>query len=72
MDPYMLLYRTEETWPLTGKDVHQKTFFFLDINAAHSYRDKLFDIYPEILTDYQIYEYTGIQYVMIERWHKDA
>lgn len=72
MDPYMLIYRTEETWPITGKDVHQKVFFFFDINAAHSYRDKLLDIYPEILTGWQIYEYTGIQYVLIERWTKDV
>ena len=68
MDPYMLIYRTEETWPITGKDVQQKTFFFLDIKAAHTYRDKLLDIYPETLTDVQIYEYTGIQYVLVERW----
>lgn len=72
MDPYMLIYRTEETWPITGKDVHQKVFFFLDIHAAHSYQGKLLEIYGNTLTDWQIYEYTGIQYVMIERWHKDA
>ena len=71
MDPYMMIYRTEETWPITGKDVQQKAFFFLDIKAAHSYRDKLIDIYPETLTDVQIYEYTGIQYVLVERWHND-
>ena len=71
MYPYMMIYRTEETWPITGKDVQQKAFFFLDINAAHSYRDKLLDIYPEILTDVQIYEYTGIQYVLVERWHNN-
>lgn len=68
MDPYMLVYRTEETWPITGKQIEQKVFFFLSINAAHSYRDKLVDIYPKTLTDVQIYEYTGIQYVQVERW----
>lgn len=71
MDPYMMIYRTEVTWTITGKDVQQKAFFFLDITAAHSYRDKLIDIYPETLTDVQIYEYTGIQYVLVERWHND-
>ena len=71
MYPYMLIYRTEETWPITGKVVQHKSFFFLSIEAAHSYRDKLIDIYPETLTDVQIYEYTGIQYVLVERWHND-
>ena len=56
MDPYMLIYRTEEDWPITGKDIQQKTFFFLSISAAHSYRDKLVAIYPKTLTDVQIYE----------------
>ena len=72
MDKYMLIYRTAEKWPITGWQINQKTFFFFDIEAAHIYRDKLHDLYPETLTDCQIYEYSGIQYVMIERWHKDA
>lgn len=72
MDPYMMVYRTQEQWPITGTQVTQKAYFFFDITAAHSYRDKLIDIYSETLTDVQIYEYTGIQYVLVERWHKDA
>ena len=70
MDPYMMIYRTEETWPITGKVVQQKAYFFLDIIAAHSYRDTLLEAYSEIQADVQIYEYTGIQYVLVERWHK--
>lgn len=69
MDPYMLIYRTKEHWPITGVQITQKAYFFLDITAAHVYRDKLVDIYPETLTDVQIYEYTGIQYVLVERVH---
>lgn len=72
MDPYMMVYRTQEQWPITGTQITQKAYFFFDISAAHSYRDMLIDIYPETLTDVQIYEYTGIQYVLVERWHKDA
>lgn len=72
MDPYMMVYRTQEQWPITGTQITQKAYFFFDISAAHSYRDKLIDIYSETLTDVQIYEYTGIQYVLVERWHKDA
>lgn len=68
MDPYMLVYRTEETWPVTGTQVERRAVFFQKITSAHSYRDKLVDIYPETLTDVQIYEYTGIQYVQVERW----
>ena len=71
MDPYMMVYRTKEHWPITGVQITQKAYFFLDIGAAHVYRDKLVEIYPETLTDVQIYEYTGIQYVLVERWHKD-
>lgn len=67
MDPYMLIYRTKEQWPITGTQITQKAYFFLDIIAAHVYCDKLVEIYPETLTDVQIYEYTGIQYVLIER-----
>lgn len=71
MDPYMLIYRTKEHWPITGTQITQKTFFFLDICAARLYMDRLKKIYPETLTDAQIYEYTGVQYVLIERWHKE-
>lgn len=72
MDPYMMVYRTKEHWPITGTQITQKAYFFLDITAAHVYRDKLVEIYPETLTDIQIYEYTGIQYVLVERWHQDV
>lgn len=72
MYPYMLIYRTKEHWPITGVQITQKAFFFLDITAAPVYMDKLKEIYSETLTDVQIYEYTGIQYTMVERWHKDA
>lgn len=68
MKEYMVIFRTEEDWPRAGKEVDQKAVFLHDIVAAHAYRDNLLNWVP-YLTDVQIYEYTGIQYILIERWH---
>ena len=72
MYQYMLIYLTKETWPVEGELFTQKCYFFNVGGSARIYMDHLRETYPDTLMEVQIYEYTGNEYALVERWHKDA
>lgn len=66
MPKYLLIYRTETVWPISGTEGRTGINTFDDIVLARQFADDLEDMWPD-WTDIQIYEYTGIQYVIVNR-----
>ena len=70
MEKYLVVYHLRTEWPLTGVEERSYAYFFKDVDAARKLLDHVTKFYD--CTDAQVYEYTGIQYVQIERRHCDA
>lgn len=68
MPKYLLIFRTETEWPVSGTESRTGINTFDDIEMARQIADDLEDLWTD-WTDIQIYEYTGIQYVLVERRH---
>lgn len=68
MPKYLLIYRTETVWPVSGTEIRTDTIFFDTMESAQSFADSFVNAWDDC-TDIQIYEYTGIQYVLVERRH---
>ena len=70
MPKYMVIYHTHWDWPLSGPEDQIKTEFFDDATKARNFMgDMLLVWFKKELRDVQMYEYTGIQYVLVERVH---
>lgn len=69
MPKYLVIFRTETVWPVSETESRTCTYIFDEIEQARQFADDLEDMWPD-WTDIQIYEYTGIQYVIVERRHK--
>ena len=69
MPKYLVIFRTETIWPIDGTEIRTSFHTFEDMELAQQFADDLEDMWPD-WTDIQIYEYTGIQYVIVERRHK--
>lgn len=69
MPKYLLIFRTETVWPISGTEGRTRINTFDDISRARQFADDLEDMWPD-WTDIQIYEYTGIQYVIVDRRSK--
>ena len=70
MNKYLVIFRTETVWPIEGPESRISFYPFDDMPHAHTFADELEDMWPD-WKDIQIYEYTGIQYVLVERRHKE-
>ena len=71
MDKYLVIYHLRSEWPMSGVEEKSLTVFFNDADAARSWADDVFEEFEDC-TDVQLYEYTGIQYVLIGRCTGDA
>ena len=69
MPKYLVIFRSETVWPISGTEGRTSINTFDDIEQARQFADDLEDMWQD-WTDIQIYEYTGIQYVIIDRRHK--
>lgn len=69
MPKYLVIFRTETVWPVSGTESRTSFNTFDEIEQARQFADDLEDMWPD-WKDIQIYEYTGIQYVIVERRHK--
>lgn len=69
MPKYMLIYLTQTVWPIDGQVSRMAMCHFDYFEMASHFADDLEDMWPD-WQDIQIYEYTGIQYVLVERRHK--
>ena len=69
MPKYLVIFRTETVWPISGTEGRTCIYTFDDISKAQQFADDLEDMWQD-WTDIQIYEYTGIQYVIIDRRSK--
>ena len=70
MPEYMIVYQTRKNWAL-GPDEKTQSVFFEDQGLAHDFFNDMWEMYPN-LVNLQMYDYTGIQYVIIERRHRDV
>ena len=71
MPKFLIIYRRATDWPLSG---HMETTAcqpFDNLESASDWLDDIWQMLSEDCTDAQLYEYTGIQYVLIERRHRD-
>lgn len=69
MDKYLVVFHIARDWPLTGLSVVTNCWLFDDVDEAKQWAlEKWKDV---DVKDIQIYEYTGIQYVLFERRHRD-
>ena len=72
MPKYMVIYHILRDWPLSGSEEQTKTEFFEDyVKALNFMGDILLIWFKKELKDAQMYEYTGIQYELVERMHAD-
>ena len=71
MEKYLVVYHMRSEWPLSGVEEHSSSFFMDDVDSAKNVLEAMFEDCADC-TDVQLYEYTGIQYVQIERRHRDA
>ena len=72
MPKYLVLYRMHTDWPCSGRDDRLHMQHFQDPDQARSWMDDLFKTFDPECVDIQLYEYTGIQYVLVERRHRDV
>lgn len=70
MPKYMVIYMVKVNWSF-GPEATTRTCFFEKPETVAQYCEDVWNYYPDV-TDLQWYEYTGIQYVLVERRHKDA
>ena len=66
MPKYIVIYHVLTEWPLSGPEslTHMQTFD--DVEDARSWMRTYMDAFCEC-DEIHLYEYTGIQYVLIER-----
>ena len=70
MSKYLVVFHIVRDWPLTGRSEVTNCWLFEDVDEAKQWAfEKWIDA---DVKDIQIYEYTGIQYVLFERRHRDA
>ena len=69
MTQYLVVFHIVHDWPVTGRSEVTNCWLFKDLDEANQWiSEKWMD---EDVKDIQIYEYTGIQYVMFGRRHRD-
>lgn len=66
MPKYLVIYHTHVDWPLTGSDDKTGMQTFDDPEEARIWIRNFMDAFCEC-DEVHLYEYTGIQYVLIER-----
>ena len=67
---YLVVFHIVRYWPMTGRSETSNCWLFDEVDKAKKWAaDEWQD---DDVKDIQIYEYTGIQYVLIERRHRDA
>ena len=69
MPKYMVVYLVKVNWSF-GPEASVRTYFFEKPDVVAQYCEDVWNLYPDV-TDLQWYEYTGIQYVLVERRHKE-
>lgn len=69
MPKYLVIFRTETVWTISGTESRTSMNTFDDMEQARKFADDLEEMWPD-WKDLQIYEYTGIQYVIVDRRHK--
>ena len=70
MKKYLVVFHTVYDRPVTGRSEFTDCWLFNDVDEAKQWTDEKW--MDEDVKDIQLYEYTGIQYVLFERRHKDA
>lgn len=69
MPKYLVIFRTVTVWPIDGPETRNSYYPFEHFKLAQQFADDLEDMWPD-WKDIQIYDYTGIQYVLVERRHR--
>lgn len=69
MPKYLVIYHTHVDWPMTGPADKTDMQGFNDPEKAREFVRDFMDAF-DICDEVHLYEYTGIQYVLVERWHK--
>lgn len=70
MPKYLIIYHMHYDWPCSGPDDRTEMLTFKDVEQAHFFMQDLRG-FPDCV-EVHLYEYTGIQYVLVERWKKDV
>lgn len=70
MPQYMIIYKTRKNWLALGPEEKTQAVFFEDRGLAQDFFCDMKNMYPD-LVDLQMYDYTGHEYVLLTRWHKD-
>ena len=70
MPKYMVVYLVKTDWSF-GTEANARSSFFDKPETVAQFCEDVWNFYPDV-TDLQWYEYTGIQYVLVERRHKDV
>ena len=65
MPKYMVIYLVKVDW-LSGSEISVRTYFFEKPETVAQYCEDIWNLYYDVI-ELQWYEYTGIQYVLIER-----
>ena len=71
MPEFLIIYRLHQNWPLTGEQNFTKTETFDFLDPAKLWIDAMWNEWSDC-KDLQLYEYNGVQYVLVERRHRDA
>ena len=66
MPKFLVIYRMEYLWAESGPDSRIAIQSFDDVSSARSYMSNMMDAFDEC-AEIHLYEYTGIQYVLVER-----
>ena len=66
MPNYVVIYHMHTDWALTGSEDRTAMQSFGDPDEARKYMRSMMDAFSEC-SEIHLYEYTGIQYVLIER-----
>ena len=70
MKKYLVIFHVQNDWPMTGRSDVTNCWFFNEFDKAKAWSDEKW--MDDDVADIQIYEYTGIQYVLVDRRHKDV